>query len=91
MTSHRKETDTLPVILGQHLPAVGAKVCGNTERNGRKRWVRPSLLMVLNLKLKGLGFVSYGGKRLGTESKDLGSDSGSATCRPAMFLEQTKF
>lgn len=36
MTSHRKETDTLPVILGQHLPTVGAKVMEHGERRGKE-------------------------------------------------------
>lgn len=62
MASHQKETDTLPVILGQALPNVGAKVCGSREK-GWKRCVRPLLVMVLNLKLRILDFASEGGKK----------------------------
>lgn len=80
MASQRKGTDALPVIRGQDLPNVGAKVCGNTERESWERRVGPLLVMVLNLKLKGFWLVCLTElKRVGVEWKDLDSNSGSVT------------
>lgn len=71
MANHQRETDTLPVILGQDLQNVGAKVYRNRGRKAENRWVKTFISDSTEPQTKDFGFCLMEVKRLGMKSKAL--------------------
>lgn len=88
MANHQRETDTLPVILGQDLQNGRAEVYRNRGRKAENRWVKT---FISEPQTKDFGFCCLMEvKRLGMKSKGLNSNSDSVTYKLRVYVSLGK-